>query len=61
MAYFSGNAIYIRNSMQITSNSTTICGGATIYNNTFTNNIGMKAHNGGAISITCYYVTSSAQ
>lgn len=54
MAYFGGNAIYIRNMInkhQINSNY--ICGGVTIVENYFRNNIGMKVHNGGAITARC--------
>ena len=59
MAYFSGNAIYIRNSMKNMQNNY-VCGGASILSNSFKQNIGMKAHNGGAISVSCYYLTSKS-
>jgi hypothetical protein len=53
MAYFSGNAIYIRFTKK-SSDLTGICGGGILLSyNTFTNNIGMKSHNGGAVSIVC--------
>lgn len=57
MAYFSGNAIYIRNTMllgNITQKEN--CGGVNIINNYFLNNIGMKIHYGGAISAFCSYI-----
>ena len=51
MAYFSGNAIYIKSTLSLSGlNNKTICAGANIIDNTFVNNIGMKVHNGGAIS-----------
>lgn len=57
MAYFSGNAIYIRNSRKETD-SNKICGGINLKDNIFEHNIGMKIHNGGAVSILCYLLTS---
>ncbi len=60
MAYFSGNAIYIRNTvLQSGLTNQTICAGANIIDNTFLNNIGMKVHNGGAISAYCHYLTTA--
>ncbi len=54
MAYFSGNAIYIRNMVNKNHmNSNYVCGGVTITENYFKNNIGMKVHNGGAITARC--------
>ena len=60
MAYFSGNAIYIRNTLAKASlDSTLNCGGVNLIGNTFLNNFGMKVHNGGAVSAYCYYITST--
>jgi len=61
MAYFSGNAIYIRSTISQLRNSdpTFYCGGVNIIDNTFANNIGMKSHNGGAISASCFNIDSS--
>src|SRR5438105_193066 len=52
MAYFSGNAIYIRNTKRINKQND-ICAGIHMQMNTFINNIGMKIHNGGAVSAYC--------
>ena len=56
MAYFSGNAIYIR----VAKNDTDyagICGnGILIDNNYFGENIGTKLANGGALSVICTYL-----
>lgn len=53
MAYFSGNAVYIR----LTRNRDlidSVCGGGVLLtSNHFENNIGTKIHNGGAVSIVC--------
>jgi hypothetical protein len=51
MAYFSGNALYVR-APQLNA-SFTQCGGVSLENNTFYGNIGLKIHNGGAISFIC--------
>jgi hypothetical protein len=56
MAYFSGNAIYIRNTMAKGTgyslmNAKWACGGINMIENIFINNIGMKVHNGGAVSV----------
>lgn len=56
MAYFSGNAIYIRNTQRSTD-LTNICGSAWLDSNTFTNNIGTKKHNGGAVTASCKYLS----
>ena len=34
------------------------CGGVNIMDNYFLNNIGMKVHNGGAVSAYCHYLDS---
>ena len=61
MAYFSGNAIYIRPTMvKEFMNGTQTCGGVNIIDNTFDKNIGMKIHNGGAISAFCLYIESES-
>ena len=56
MAYFSGNAFYIR----LAKNDTDyfgVCGaGILIDNNTLINNIGTKLTNGGGFSVICTYV-----
>lgn len=59
MAYFSGNALYIRNTLPKTKVETHYCGGADVSGNTFENNAGLKIHNGGAISAVCEYLTDS--
>lgn len=61
MAYFSGNAVYIRNTMvkganQENLNSTWGCAGVNLIENSFINNIGMKVHNGGAVSAYCLII-----
>jgi hypothetical protein len=59
MAYFSGNAIYVRPTLlKDGMNASQICGGVNIIGNTFDKNIGMKIHNGGAISAQCLYIDS---
>lgn len=50
MAYFSGNAVYIKT---VSSSSKSNCGGISIEGNTFQNNVGLKIHNGGAVTIRC--------
>ena len=52
MAYFSGNAIYIRNTKRY-NKQVEICAGVFLQLNTFTHNIGLKIHNGGAVSAYC--------
>ena len=56
MAYFSGNAIYVRPTHNYNFE---ICGSITIRSNTFINNIGMKHHHGGAIAAVCRLVSSA--
>lgn len=57
MAYFSGNAVYIRSTLKKVSILNQNCGGGVdIEDNIFTNNIGLKIHNGGALSVQCFYV-----
>lgn len=57
MAYFSGNAIYIRNTVIKTKlNPNITCAGVNLIDNTFINNIGLKVHNGGAVSAYCHYI-----
>ena len=54
MGYFSGNAIYIRNTIvKEKINSTYACGGVNLIENIFVNNVGMKVHNGGAVAASC--------
>lgn len=61
MAYFSGGAIYIRNTLyKYGLSATTNCGGVNLLGNNFVNNIGMKIHNGGAVAIYCHYITSTS-
>ena len=55
MAYFSGNAIFIR-STKLVSNEQEICAGSFLDKNIFNQNMGMKAHNGGALSAVCSYI-----
>ena len=58
MAYLSGNAVYIRTPQNdLVSNS--FCGGVTLENNSFTGNIGLKIHNGGAVSFVCSVLPST--
>lgn len=56
MAYFSGNAVYIRSTLKKTDTPNLICGGVRITENNFLNNMGMKIHNGGAVSALCNYI-----
>ena len=56
MAYFSGNAVYIRSTMNQSEAGTKQCGGVFLQNNTFTKNTGLKLHNGGAVSALCSYI-----
>lgn len=58
MAYFSGNAIYIRNTI-LETQLTYACAGVHIQNNYFGGNIGFKIHNGGAISAYCLMVDNA--
>ena len=61
MAYFSGNAIYIRNTLYKPQLSgSLVCAGVNLIGNNFINNFGMKVHNGGAVAAYCYYVTSTS-
>jgi hypothetical protein len=56
MAYIAGNAIYIRLVQYLKDELavTKVCGGGVLVkNNTFSNNIGLKKTNGGAISVVC--------
>jgi hypothetical protein len=55
MAYFSGNAIYIRNTMRM-KNLLEVCSGVFIEKSIFNQNIGTKIHNGGAIAAVCTYL-----
>jgi hypothetical protein len=57
MAYLSGNAIYIRYLKG--EGSTSLCGSLLLRNNTFERNTGLKIHNGGAVSVTCKYLSYS--
>ncbi|CDW73676.1 UNKNOWN [Stylonychia lemnae] len=54
-AYFSGNAIHFRGTLRYDQYNQ-ICGGLQIQNSEFYHNIGMKVHNGGAISAVCEYL-----
>lgn len=58
MAYISGNSIYIRNT-QIVANISSVCGGVVIQNNMFDGNVGLKIHNGGAISGYCELLSNN--
>jgi hypothetical protein len=59
MAYFSGNAIYVRPTiLKDGMNASQICAGVNIIGNTFDKNIGLKVHNGGAISAHCIHIDS---
>ena len=56
MAYFAGNAFYIRNTLRTETifDYRQFCGaGILIESNVFKGNIGMKRHNGGAGVIRC--------
>lgn len=53
MAYFSGNAVYIRNTIKNTTRTPLVCAGVYIETSIFEDNIGLKAHNGGAIGGVC--------
>eukprot|EP00347_Sterkiella_histriomuscorum_P022241 403331176 len=59
MAYLQGNAIFIRNTF-IIANQSSICAGVHIEDSQFYQNIGMKNHNGGAVSGVCYYITATS-
>jgi hypothetical protein len=50
MAYISGNAIHVHGTK---INHAQSCSGITIENNVFEENIGMKSHNGGAVTVYC--------
>lgn len=52
MAYLSGNAVFIRNS-RLVDDVDEMCAGITMNNNQFTENLGTKRSNGGAISLVC--------
>eukprot|EP00350_Pseudokeronopsis_sp_OXSARD2_P009882 CAMPEP_0170547970 /NCGR_PEP_ID=MMETSP0211-20121228/6277_1 /TAXON_ID=311385 /ORGANISM="Pseudokeronopsis sp., Strain OXSARD2" /LENGTH=93 /DNA_ID=CAMNT_0010853223 /DNA_START=745 /DNA_END=1026 /DNA_ORIENTATION=+ len=53
MAYLSGNAIYVRNSVRL-GEENAICGGIDITRNTFEDNVGGSFFsNGGAVSVSC--------
>ena len=59
MAYFAGNAFYIRHKMRNLDlyDYLQFCGAGTlIEDNVFENNIGLKRHNGGAGVIRCHRV-----
>ena len=60
MAYFSGNAFSIINTRKVETDFVDymqFCGaGIEISSNNFTNNIGLKRHNGGAGVISCYNI-----
>lgn len=60
MAYFSGNAIYVRSTLRKANVTNTVCGGVQIQGNTFKGNIGTKIHNGGAVSAVCAYLTDAS-
>ena len=54
MAYMGGNAVYI-------GGSSTSCGRGTLFiGNNFTNNIGTKVQQGGAVLIDCEQASSSS-
>ena len=62
MAYFAGNAFYIRNTMRTMElfDYLQFCGAATlIESNIFEGNIGMKRHNGGAGVIRCKRISDT--
>jgi hypothetical protein len=52
MAYFSGNAVYIRNTLPM-RDLHKLCVGVLTTGNYFGYNIGLKKHNGGAMTIVC--------
>jgi hypothetical protein len=61
MAYFSGNAIYVRPTILASSlEAKQNCAGVNIIGNIFNNNIGMKIHNGGAVSAYCAFLDSDS-
>jgi hypothetical protein len=53
MAYLSGGAIFVRNSLK---NNSYICGGVHIRNSYFFRNMGLRKSNGGAVTIVCELV-----
>jgi len=58
MAYSSGNAVYMRSTVEMTDNNY-ICGLVHIELNTFLRNIAVtKSHNGGAITLACDFSNS---
>ena len=59
LAYFGGNAVYIRNTKK-PANVAQICAGVFMESSTFFQNIGTKAHNGGAVSAICTYLTTTS-
>jgi len=61
MAYFSGNAVYIRNSVHVNERGA-VCGGAEIIGNLFQDNIGGSVYsNGGAVSVSCKHLEEEYQ
>lgn len=58
MAYFSGNAVYIRSTKRL-SEPNKACVGVHIEQSQFQYNFGMKKHNGGAATILCDYLTDT--
>ena len=55
MGLMGGNAIYIRNTIRKIDQGM-VCAGGYIENSIFNQNIGLKAHNGGAVSAICDYL-----
>ena len=55
MGLIGGNAIYIRNTIREIDQGM-VCAGGYIENSIFNQNIGLKAHNGGAVSAICDYL-----
>jgi hypothetical protein len=57
MAYVSGNAVYIR--LAKSSENDTCKTPGLFSNNNFNNNLGLKLHNGGAVTVRCTVVNES--
>ncbi|TNV74720.1 hypothetical protein FGO68_gene12535 [Halteria grandinella] len=60
MAFFSGNAVYIRSTLNKVKLIEQYCGGVLIQDNILKKNIGTKIHNGGAITLICEYLTDTS-
>ena len=58
MAYFAGNAIYI-GITKFSTELSKLCAGVTLRGNSFSYNVGMKTHYGGAVAASCRFISSA--